>query len=332
MTRRRIVILGLIGLAVIAGGGYYYYTAQQAKLPPGIAFGNGRVEGDEIAIATKYAGRIAEIDFKEGELVQKGQVLARMDTSELAASERAAAALAQQRQKDVDAAHSTIQVRQAELDLANSELARGKILVAKDAISRQRVEQLTAAQRSATERLAAAKSAAAAAEAAVSAAKSEQERLQHTIADATLVAPKLGRILFRPANIGETLPAGGQVGTMVDLSDVYMTFFLPSTQAAKLSMGAPGRIVLDALPNRPIPASVSFVSPRAQFTPKQVETQTERERMMFRIKLRIPEPLVLKYIDKVKVGVTGIGYVKTDPDVKWPARLESDLTAQATAE
>ena len=332
MTRRRIIILALIGLVIIASGGYYYYTVLQARLPPGIAFGNGKIEGDEIAIATKYAGRIAEIDFKEGDLVQKGQVLARMDTSELEASERAAAALAAQRQKDADAARSTIQVRQADLDLANSELARGKILVAKDAISVQRVEQLTAAQRSATERLAAAKSQADAADAAVASAKAEQERLQHMITDSTLVAPKLGRILFRPANLGETLPAGGQVGTMVDLSDVYMTFFLPSTEAAKLSMGAPGRIVLDALRNRAIPATVSFVSPRAQFTPKQVETQTERERMMFRVKIRIPESLVMKHLDQVKVGVTGVAYVKLDPNVQWPSRLESDLTAQATSE
>ena len=332
MTKRRIVILALIGIAIVAGGGYYYYTALQARLPQGIVFGNGRIEGDEIAIATKYAGRIAEIDFKEGDLVQKGQVLARMDTSELEASERAAAALAAQRQKDADAARSTIQVREADLDLANSELARGKVLVARDAISVQRVEQLTAAQRSATDRLAAAQSQADAADAAVASAKADQERIQHMIDDSTLIAPKLGRILFRPANIGETLPAGGQVGTMVDLSDIYMTFFLPSTEAAKLSMGASARIVLDALPNRAIPANVSFVSPRAQFTPKQVETQTERERMMFRVKIRIPQSLVMKYLDKIKVGVTGVGYVKLDPNVQWPSRLESDLTAQATSE
>jgi HlyD family secretion protein len=332
MTRRRIVIFAVIAVAVIGGGGYYYYRVLQSRLPPGIAFGNGRIEGDEIAISTKYAGRIAEIDFKEGDLVQKGQVLARMDTSELAASERAAAALAEQRQKDVEASRATIQVRQAELDLANSELARGKILVAKDAISRQRVEQLTAAQISATERLAAAKSATAAAEAAVVAAKSEQERLQHMIDDSTLIAPKLGRMLFRPANIGETLPAGGQVGTLVDLSDIYMTFFLPSTQAARLALGAPGRIVVDAMPGRPIPGYVSFVSPRGQFTPKQVETQTERERMMFRVKLSVPEPLVMKYINQIKVGVTGVAYVKLDSNVKWPHWLESDLTAEAATE
>jgi HlyD family secretion protein len=332
MTKRRILLLALIGVLVAAGGGYYYYVSTQNRLPPGFAFGNGRVEGDQIAIATKYAGRIAEIDFKEGDLVQQGQVLARMDTKELEASERAAAALVDQRQKDADAAQAAIKVREAQLDLANSELQRGQVLVAKEAISRQRVEQLTAAQRSAEERLAAAKSQAAGAAAAVTAAQSEQERLQHTIADSTLVAPKLGRILYRPANIGETLPAGGQVATMVDLSDVYMTFFLPSKEAARLAMDASGRIVLDALPTRPIPAYVSFISPRAQFTPKQVETQTERERIMFRVKIRIPESLIMKHLDNVKVGMTGVAYVRLDPTAHWPSWLESDLTTDTTPE
>lgn len=332
MTKRRIIVLaGLVVLVAVIGGGYYYYVSLQRSLPRGIVFGNGRIEGDEIAIATKYAGRIAQIDFQEGDLVKPGQVLARMDTSELEASERAAAGLVAQRGKDADAARAMIKVRQSELDLANSELKRGQVLVTRDAISRQRVEQLSAAQRSSQERLTAAKSQADAADNAVFSAKSEQERLQHMIKDASLLAPKLGRILYRPANIGETLPAGGQVATMVDLGDIYMTFFLPSADAAKTRLGAPGRIVLDAIPDRPIPASISFVSPRAQFTPKQVETQSERERMMFRIKLRIPADLIKTHIDAVKTGMTGVGYVRLDPNVAWPVWLESDLTTANAA-
>ncbi len=332
MTKRRIIVLaGLVILVAAIGGGYYYYVSLQRTLPRGIVFGNGRIEGDEIAIATKYAGRIAEIDFQEGDLVKPGQVLARMDTSELEASERAAAGAVAQRTKDADAARTMIKVRQSELDLANSELKRGQVLVTRDAISRQRVEQLSAAQRSAQERLTATKSQADAADSAVFSAKSEQERLQHMIKDALLLAPKLGRILYRPANIGETLPAGGQVATMVDLGDIYMTFFLRSADAAKTRIGAPGRIVLDAVPNRPIPASISFVSPRAQFTPKQVETQSERERMMFRVKLRVPADLIKAYIDTVKTGMTGVAYVRLDPNVEWPAWLESDLTTAYAA-
>jgi HlyD family secretion protein len=328
MTRRRTATLALIGIVVLVGAalGYRYYLSQQRAVPPGIVFGNGRIEADEIGIATKYPGRIVEIRFEEGDLVTAGQVLARMDTQETEASERAAAALVAQRTKDRDAVLQTVKERQSQLDLANSELKRGVSLLARDAVSRQTVEQQTAAQQTAESALAGAQSQVAGADAAVDSARAEDERLQHMITDATLVAPKNGRVLYKLAETGETLPAGGQVATMLDLSDVYMTIFLPSEAAAKVPLQGEGRIVLDALPDRAIPGKVSFVSARAQFTPKQVETQAERERMMFRVKVQIPPSLVEQYIARIKTGVTGIAYVKTDDKVAWPAWLESNLT------
>src|SRR6185437_14094973 len=316
MTKTRVAVLALLGVVAVAAGGfgYRYYQSLQRTVPPGIAFGNGRIEADEIAIATKYPARVAEIMFEEGDLVKSGQVLARMDTSEVEASERAAEA------------------KVAQLDLAVSELKRGEALVAKDAVSRQRVEQLSAMQQTAQEALASANSQVSAADAAIKSAQSEQERLKQQIADATLVAPKTGRILYKLGDVGETLPAGGQVATLLDLTNVYMTLFLPSTAAGRVAVGEPGRILVDAAPDRPIPGNVTFVSPQAQFTPKQVEVASERERMMFRVKVRIPPALVEQYVTKVKTGVTGVAYVRTDSNAQWPSWLESDLTAKASGE
>ncbi len=84
--------------------------------------------------------------------------------------------------------------------------------------------------------------------------------------------------------------------------------------------------MLDALPGTAIPATVTFVAPRAQFTPKQVETKTERDRMMFRVKVRVPEALVSQHIEQVKTGLTGVAYVKTAAAAVWPDWLESRLT------
>ena len=328
MARKRsraLIGVVIVGVVVI-GAGYWYHLSTQRTLPAGILSGNGRLEADEIQVAAKYAGRIAEIDFQEGDLVKQGQILARMDTKETEAAERAAAAQVSARQRDADAARSEIGRRQAALDLANSELARGITLVATNAVSQQRVEQLTAAQKSAQDALAAAKSQVEAADAATAAAKAEDERLQHTIADGTLTASKSGRILYKLADAGETLPAGGSVATLLDLGNVYMTLFLPSDLAAKVPVNAPGRIVLDAAPNRAVPGNVSYISPQAQFTPKQVEVKSERERMMYRVKVRIPDALIQKFIDVVKTGVPGVAYVKADPNAQWPTWLESDLT------
>lgn len=333
MARKRsrvVIAVGVVGAALV-GAGYWYHLSTQRTVPAGILSGNGRVEADEIQIAAKYAGRVAEIDFEEGDLVKQGQVLARMDTKETEAAERAAAAQVSARQRDGDAARSEIGRRQAALELANSELARGVTLVATNAVSQQRVEQLTAAQKSAQDALAAAKSQADAADAATVAAKAEDERLQHTIADGTLTASKPGRILYKLADVGETIPAGGSVATLLDLSNVYMTLFLPSDLAAKVPVNASSRIVLDAAPNRPVPGSVSYVSPQAQFTPKQVEVKSERERMMYRVKVRIPDTLVQKFINVVKTGITGVAYVKADSNAAWPSWLDSDLTTGTDA-
>lgn len=328
MTKQRITMLLLGGAVVViaAGLGYRYYLSTQHALPAGILQGNGRIEADEIQIAAKYPGRIAEITFEEGDLVKAGQVLAKMDTRETEAAERAAAAQIAARLKDSEAARSAIGQRQAALELAISELNRAVTLAARDAVSQQRVEQLTAARKSSEDALNAARSQADAADAAAAAAKSEDERLLQVIAEGTLTAPKTGRVLYKLADGGETLPAGGSVATLLDLTNVYMTLFLPSNEAAKVALRAPGRILLDANPNRAVPGSVSYISPQAQFTPKQVEVLSERERMMYRVKIRIPDPLVQKFIDYVKTGVTGVGYVMADPNAQWPSWLQSDLT------
>jgi HlyD family secretion protein len=133
-------------------------------------------------------------------------------------------------------------------------------------------------------------------------------------------------VLYRLTEPGEVVSAGGSALTLVDLGNVYMEIFLPSNQAAALKIGAEGRIVMDYLPDWAVPASVCFVSPEAQFTPKQVETENEREMLMFRVRLQIPHELVLHYVEQIKTGVRGIGYVKIDESAQWPKRLQMLLT------
>ncbi len=70
------------------------------------------------------------------------------------------------------------------------------------------------------------------------------------------------------------------------------------------------------------------MSPEAQFTPKQVETASEREKLMFRVKIQLPKEVAATYADRIKTGVRGVGYVKVDPSAMWPTRLQ-DLVASA---
>ena len=111
--------------------------------------------------------------------------------------------------------------------------------------------------------------------------------------------------------------------TIVDLNDVFMEIFLPSKQAARVAIGAEGRITVDYAPDHAIAGSVSFVSPEAQFTPKQVETLSEREKLMFRVKIQVPREMASQFTDRLKTGVRGVGYVKVDPSAVWPSRLQN---------
>jgi HlyD family secretion protein len=118
------------------------------------------------------------------------------------------------------------------------------------------------------------------------------------------------------------LGSGGKVLTVLDLSDIYMEIFLPSQEAAKLRLGSDARFVLDVAPTYAGRAKVSFISPEAQFTPKQVETRSERDKLMFRVKLQLPAEVILPHIDRVKTGLRGVGYVRLDESVDWPEFLQ----------
>jgi len=164
-----------------------------------------------------------------------------------------------------------------------------------------------------------------AAEAAVIAAQARSERIDADLEDSVLRAPRDGRVQYRVAEPGEVLSAGGNVVNLVDLGDVYMTFFLPTEHAGRVAIGDDVRIILDAAPEYVVPAKATFVADVAQFTPKTVETEEERQKLMFRVKARISPELLKKYIRYVKTGLPGVAYVRVDKNAQWPENLEVSI-------
>ncbi|MGE0152842.1 MAG: HlyD family secretion protein [Reyranellaceae bacterium] len=344
-----------IVLAVaVAGGGYFLWQKfAGGQLPAGIASGNGRIEATEIDVSTKTPGRIREILVDEGDFVEAGQVLARMDTEQLEAQRRQAQAqhrrsvisvdtarsLVSQREAEQRAAQAVIAQRDAELDSADRKFQRSAQLFRNNTVSEQvhdtdraNAEAARAAVAAAQAQFAATQAALSSAkamvvdaEAAVDAAGAAVDAIAADINDATLSAPRAGRVQYRVAQPGEVLSAGGRVLNLVDLGDVYMTFFLPTAQAGRIGIGTEVRLVLDAAPKYVIPAKAVFVADVAQFTPKTVETEEERQKLMFRIKARIAPELLKKYVTYVKTGLPGMAYVRLDPQAEWPARLQQDL-------
>jgi HlyD family secretion protein len=317
------LLLGVLLLAIgAAGGGIYWWMHRTPILPPGLAAGNGRLEADEIDIATKFAGRIAEVLADEGDVVVAGQVIARMDTKDLEAALKKAQAQALQAQKALDEARANVEQQQTQLLLAKQQLDRTRFLAPKGFATKEQLDQRQQALDAANAGLTAAAARVAEAEHGLDAARQEVDRNRIDIADNALVAPRDGRIQYRLANIGEVLGAGGKVFTMLDTGYVYMDIFLPTAEAGRTVLGAEARIVLDAAPNTPLPAKVTFVSSQAQFTPKAVETRSERDKLMFRVRVRIDPERLRAHAAEVRAGLPGMAYIRLDNGTDWPASLQ----------
>jgi len=317
--KRRWLLLMVLPAAIFLG--YRWFFAVPA-LPAGIAFGNGRLEADTIDIDTKFAGRIAKLFVDEGDMVAAGQAVAAMDTRDIAASLKKSEALVEQAQRALDEAKANLAQQRTQVVLARQELDRTEALVPKGFATveqrdqrRQQLAAARAAQNAATERVHAAESA-------IDAATHDVELYRVNILDNTLVAPREGRIEYRVANVGEVLPAGGKVFTMLDTSYVYMDIYLPTADAGRVRLGSDSRIVLDAYPQHVIPAKVVFIASQAQFTPKTVETKDERDKLMFRVRVRVDPERLHGRAEIVRSGLPGVAYVRTDPRAAWPPQLQ----------
>jgi HlyD family secretion protein len=312
-----IVVVGLVA----AGGGYLLWKQHEAAaLPKGIVAINGRLEATQVDIATKIAGRVIEIVPHEGDMVSAGSVVARLDKAELEAQLQQGQAEAQKARETLARVEADVQARKAELTLAQQQLQRAEALVKKGWTTREKYDQRKQELDSATAALTSATKQIDEAQAAVKAFDANVVRLQALLADTTISSPVRGRVQYRLIEPGAVLSAGGRIASVLDLSDLYTTVFLPASVAGQLKIGDEARVVFDAAPQYVFPARVSFVAPESQFTPKSVETQSEREQLYFRVKLKAPLPLLVTE-EQVKAGLRGMGYVKVDPAAVWPAWL-----------
>jgi HlyD family secretion protein len=304
-------------------GGYSAYIKKKTALMSELYKGNGRIEAVEIYIATKNPGRLKDVLVKEGDFVTKDQILAIMDTDNLQAQLRQAKADFNQAKANVTTAQSQIELRAAEVEAAVKRQKRSAILVKEGASSQQEADDDKTRVESTEAALATTKAKLVGTKAAVESAQATIDRLQTDLNDCSLKAPRSGRIQYIISHPGEVLGGGGRILNLLDLTDVYMTFFMPTDAAGKISIGAEVRLVLDAIPQYVIPAKVSFVASDAQFTPKTVETANEREKLMFKVKANINPDLLKAHIDKVKTGLPGVAYIKLESNAEWPDKLKT---------
>jgi HlyD family secretion protein len=312
----RLALIGVL-LSILGGGYVYWSTWQNNRLPQGIAWGNGRIEATEVDIAAKFPGRVEQVLVREGDDVRAGQLLVRIDAKSARAGLAQARARLDRAREQIKLARAEIVRRRSELELARIEHNRSRTLIERGFSTQERVDRDRTRVETAEAALSAARAAQMDAIAIESEARAKIDEVEANLSDMDLYAPTSGRVLYRLAEPGEMLPSGGKALVVVDLDDLYMTIYLSEKLAGRVPVSAEARLRLDAYPERTFPARVSFVSSEAEFTPKEVQTVEERQKLVFRVKLTAVE----NRERLLKPGMPGVGYVKLDDAAVWPVKL-----------
>ena len=311
--RRLITIVALAGIAVAVAVSWKT-KPWVAAVDTGAVTASGTVDATDVSISFRVPGILRQRPVDEGSVVKPGEVLAALDTREASARLRQAQAAelaAQARLRDMEQgyrpqeiAEAGAQVQQVQANLANlkEEARRSENLYATGAVSRQRRDKDDAAasvaqeqHRAASERLkllqsgfrketiAVARAQLAEAQAAVEAAKVALEDLQVT-------STINGTVTRKHAEPGETLAAGRPVVTITDVTHPWVRVYMPENQIGQVQLGAPARIKIDTFPDREFTGRVSYVSSQAEFTPKNVQTQEERVKLVFAVNVTVDNP------------------------------------------
>jgi HlyD family secretion protein len=373
--RKRIVVV--IVLVLVAAGAYFYFTRSAGRHSANSIVVSGNIELTEVNIAFKTSGKLIERTVDEGDVVKKGQVIARLDQDQLlaqrdretAALNSAVSQLAQaetslawqkenlaadieqrkadigsyqarlqelkngSRPQEIQEAKAAVESAQSENDRAKRDWDRAQTLYKNDDIStaqydqyrnrwesseaalkqskeRQalvlagpRIEQIQAASAQVDRARAALKMSESNAleikrreqeldtrRAEIARAKANLALIETQIADTVAVSPIDGVVLVKAADVGEVLAAGTTVVTVGDIEHPWLRAYINETDYGRVKLGTRARIKTDSYPNKTYEGRVSFISSEAEFTPKQIQTQEERVKLVYRIKINLPNP------------------------------------------
>ncbi|NOL49818.1 HlyD family secretion protein [Pelistega europaea] len=317
------ILLAVAVLGLVAVGIWQNFTLQKADYK-GIAQVNGRLNLTRLDIATLYAGRVQEILVGEGDEVQAGQVLVRLDDAQVKAQMAQIQAKQRQTQEAVQRAKSELDAVDKQLKLAKLELDNAQQLYKSKLISSTELARHQTQYSALLAKFNATQAAKSEAESGIQQAQAQQTQVQDMLDDYAIKSPIHGRIEYKIAELGTVIPAGGKVMSLLDTEDAYLNIYLPPQQTNPLRIGDEARIQIEGI-DAIFPAKVQFIAADAQFTPKSVETQEERTKLMFKVKLSIDHTIATQYPGLFKGGMTALGYVKYDPQAAWPDDLAVKL-------
>ncbi len=313
MTGRRLK-LAVVAALVLAGGLVVSAAARRLGLHDPTIGVTGTIEALQVDVSPKITGRIVERTVREGERVSRGQLLVRLDDDELVAEARraeAAVRTAEAKLRDLLAGARSQEIEQARQALANAtatrvwterDYSRTMELFKKDLIAAQEVDRARQAYEVAKaneigsrEKLALVEAGAreyevVAARAQVAEARAAQALAERRLEQTRLVSTLDGVVLHKNMEVGETAVPGQSILTLMDPRDLWLRAYVPETEIARVKLGQPATLAVDAFPGRVFQGTVSEIASEAEFTPKNVQTKKERVNLVFRVKIAVQNP------------------------------------------
>lgn len=292
----------------------------------------GTVETTTVALSFKVPGRLEQRLFDEGQTVKAGQVVARLEDAELreeqlarSAQERAARAAlndlqAGSRREEIAQGEAALARVRAEALQAAEDARRMESLFKREVVSRKDLDAARTARdssaavvRETEERLRLLKAgprpdAVRQLQASLESAVSMRALADTRLSQAVLTSPVSGQVLAKHAEPGEMLAAGSPVLTVGKLDEIWIRAYIPETELGRIKLGQQAQVTSDTWPGKSYTGSVSFIAQQAEFTPKNVQTATERVKLVYRIKITVPNPQL-----ELKPGMPVDAVIKATP-------------------
>ncbi len=296
-------------------------TSCKDDTPPNVIRVSGHVEATEVRLAPEVGGRIVQLNVKEGDRIESGTVVLQLDTrdSELAiararAEQQAAGATVrllqagsrrediQQAEAQTQATRDDAQAARAELTAAEADLQRFESLLEANAgsrkqrddarmrrdVAREHVQASDSRLRAAQQNVARLRAGARpqeiqAAQARAAAAATEVAVAEKALKDATLISPARGVVSEKLAEVGEVIAPRSPVMVITDLDHAWADVFVPEPAVPRIHLGQAATLFTDA--GNSLGGSVTFISPKAEFTPRNVQTAEERSKLVYRVRI-----------------------------------------------
>ncbi|UFS71006.1 efflux RND transporter periplasmic adaptor subunit [Geomonas sp. RF6] len=310
-VNKRLVAVALL-LTILAAAAWWYLVPK--RVPRDVLKVSGNVELTAVQVSFKVPGRVKARLVDEGAVVRRGEVVALLDDEELrhgveqaAGQEGAAAAALEElkngaRAEEIAEAEALVEQAQAQAQRLQADFKRQAALYQKEVISRRDFEAAQAAEIASRAALAERKQAlkllrkgARREQVDQGAARVQQARgvlseAKARLSYATLLSPISGVVLSKGIEPGEQVAPGTPVITVGDLENTWLKAYIPETELGRVHLGQAARVTTDSYPGRVFEGRVTFISSEAEFTPKNVQTEKERVKLVYRIKISLPNP------------------------------------------